>query len=65
MTDRLTIREVQRALCVTYDRAYHLVLSGALGEVEDREGCHPRYTVSEDAVKAYVARVLEAARKPE
>jgi hypothetical protein len=62
---RLSVCDVMRALNLkNYRRAYELVLSGQLGDVEMCADGQPRYTVSDAAVNAYVARILDAARKP-
>ncbi len=62
-SDRLTVRDVERALSLSHGMAYDLVLSGALGEVERDH--HGRWTVAEAALREYVARKLaKAMRSP-
>lgn len=60
---RLTIPQVMRALRLrNHRRAYELVLSGALGDVERADGLH--YTVAASAVEAYLARQVLALESP-
>ncbi len=61
-SDRLTVRDVERALSLSHGKAYNLVLSGALGEVE--RGKAGQWTVAEAAVRDYVARTLAKAILP-
>ncbi len=55
--ERLTVREVARALCLESEgKARELVCSGAFGEPEKDSRGH--WTVNEQAVREFIARRL-------